>query len=241
MADLSVIDRVGPHGEMRWTGSIRPPCRFGRGTFGDLCLVSRSVTIRFSARLAALALALGSACSGGADDESTAQVRPAGAATFGGPARRCADRVEGELTRDWRRHPDTVTAGPLAWPYLRETYVKQPRSLFAAKQGRYQGQKALLVVDAGAVVNVAVQARPRASLLYDPAVFNDANLYRLSDGSKSFTFRACPDEETRFNGGFVVAGVQCLRVDVSWRTPSGVRSAPAFLPFGTGDEPCPPG
>lgn len=198
------------------------------------------MTIRFSACLAALSLAFGSACSGGADDESAAEVRPTGAATFGGPARRCADRVEGELTGDWRRHRDTVTAGPLAWPYLGGNYVEQPPSLFAAKQGRHQGQKALVVVDADAVVNVAVQARSRASLLYNPAVFNHANLYRLSDGSKSFTFRACPDEDTQFNGGFVIAGTQCLHVHVSWRTPSGVRSTPAFLAFGTGGEPCPP-
>jgi hypothetical protein len=97
-----------------------------------------------------------------------------------------------------------------------------------------------VAVEAGAVINVAVQASSRASLLYNPAVFNDANLYRLSDGSKSFTFRACPDEEIRFNGGFVVAGAQCLRVDVSWRTPSGVRSTSAFLPFGTAASPARP-
>lgn len=97
-----------------------------------------------------------------------------------------------------------------------------------------------MAVEAGAVINVAVQASSRASLLYNPAVFNDANLYRLSDGSKSFTFRACPDEEIRFNGGFVVAGAQCLRVDVSWRTPSGVRSTSAFLPFGTAASPARP-
>jgi hypothetical protein len=192
-----------------------------------------------SACVAAITLALASGCSSGGDDESKVPTRPAGAAVFGGPARGCADRVEGELRRGWRRE-GTVAAGPIAWPYVRATYAEQPRSLFAARRGRYRGQKALAVVDAAAAVNVKVGARSPASVLYDPALFNDSNLYRLGDGAKSFTFRACSDEETQFNGGFVVARAQCLLIDVSWRAPSGLRSGRAFLPFGTGVEPCPP-
>jgi hypothetical protein len=168
------------------------------------------------------------------DDEPEAVGGPVEAAAAG-PTRSCGEGVQGRLAPNWRRL-GTVVAGPLAWPYLGESYRTQPASTFASRKGRYQGQKALAVVDPGAVVRIVVpdSERGRLSLLYGSGSSEDGtNWYAVSEGTMSVTLRACRDRETQFAGGFVVAGPHCAAIDVHVRG----RREPLhrLLPFG---EPC---
>jgi hypothetical protein len=82
-----------------------------------------------------------------------------------------------------------------------------------------------------------------AALLYNPAVWNDRNAYKVEEGEVAVTFKACKKGErgpvggplnamSQFNGGFVVAGVRCVPLDVRVQGREG--AIPVRLPFGAG-------
>jgi hypothetical protein len=159
--------------------------------------------------------------------------------------RTCEAGVYGTLDDPtWRKH--SVIAGPLVF-YSADQYAEQPASLFApvpAQNGHYAGQKLLVFVRRGAVATVIVPESQRryAALLYNPADFNDSNEYRIEDGESAVTFKACKKGEaspvggplnamTQFNGGFIVAGVRCVPLEVRVR---GQGSIPVTLSFGAG-------
>jgi hypothetical protein len=145
----------------------------------------------------------------------------------------------------WRKH--SVFAGPLVF-YSADQYAEQPASTFAPIAGRsgvYPGQKLLVLVRRGAVATVVLPESERryAGLLYNPAGWNDRNAYRVKDGETAVRFKACEKGEsapvggplnamTQFNGGFVVAGVRCLSLQVLVRGQAG--SIPVTLSFGAG-------
>lgn len=75
--------------------------------------------------------------------------------------------------------------------------------------------------------------------MYDPSKWPDRNAYRVAEGDRSMTFRACegefgvrPHDYTQFNGAFVVAGPGCVPVDF-WVTGRS-RHYRANLSFGAG-------
>jgi hypothetical protein len=159
--------------------------------------------------------------------------------------RTCEASVYGTLDDPtWRKH--SVIAGPLVF-YSADQYAEQPASLFApipAENGHYAGQKLLVFVRRGAVATVIVPESQRryAALLYNPADFNDSNEYRIEDGESAVTFKACKKGEaspvggplnamTQFNGGFIVAGVRCVPLEVRVR---GQGTMPVTLSFGAG-------
>jgi hypothetical protein len=143
--------------------------------------------------------------------------------------RDCGSRVEDGTLRPNRRRD--VIAGPLVLYGLREA-ARAPASSFRGRYGRHQPWKAVTEVAHGSDVLVQIQQRyrGRVSLLYRfPG--GDRSGYRLSDGDLAVRFKPCPPSEprrlgrgtvgsrTQFNGGFVVAGPQCveLRVAVAGR------------------------
>jgi hypothetical protein len=155
--------------------------------------------------------------------------------------RDCESRVEGGVLRPNPRRD--VIAGPLILYGLREA-ASAPASDFRSRHGRFQPWKAVTEVAHGNDVLLLIQRRSGrgASLLYrfpSRARFG----YRLSDGALAVRFKPCPPDEprrvgqgtvgsrTQFNGGFVVAGPQCVELRVAvlgW--PREIRR---LVPFGT--------
>jgi hypothetical protein len=177
---------------------------------------------------------------------TAATVTSSGAPEKEAFVRTCETRVYGTLDpRGWRQH--SIIAGPLAFWYV-DQYARQPASLFAPVRGssdRYPGLKLLVLVRPGAVATVIVPASERrdVALLYDPAAWNDRNEYQIQDGDSAVTFEACKkgetlgtggplNEMTQFNGGFLVAGVRCLPLDVLVRGPQ--KATRVTLSFGAG-------
>jgi hypothetical protein len=165
--------------------------------------------------------------------------------------RTCASRVESGLfvhgiPRYYRKR--SVRAGQLV--LIARQYAAQARSDFEAvpgRPGRYYPQKLLLAVSAGSVVTVTVPRSERhLALLYRPLDWRIpySRGYRLADGERAVTFRACRADEpsfvpgkhrpvgrwTEFNGAVVVAGARCVKVVVRAR---GYRRT-LRLPFGVG-------
>jgi hypothetical protein len=201
---------------------------------------------------ALLALALAACTFGGSKKSvSTTALESTTAATT--PPQRafvrtCQASVYGTIDDPaWRKH--SVFAGPLVF-YSADQYAEQPASLFAPVDGndRYVGQKLLVLIrrDAVATVVVPESERSRAALLYNPAAWNDANAYRIEDGESAVTFKACKKGQTarvggpltamtQFNGGFVVAGVRCVPLDVRVRGEDQIIPVKVKLSFGAGD------
>jgi hypothetical protein len=151
--------------------------------------------------------------------------------------RSCADSVYGRLPAGWKR--DSVVAGPIAFVGLRAAAVEPPK-YFAHHVGGFGG--GLAVVSPGRVVTVRVPSSEagRVALLYDPSVFGHSGLYSLLHGEQSVTFQACrfgqspyPDANggTVFTGSVIVAGAQCVTLDV---TPAGEPMRQVRIPFGKG-------
>jgi len=199
--------------------------------------------------LVALSSLASTACSFGDGEEKSAPRAPLATITASGPppevfVRTCEASVYGTLDDPaWRTH--SVIAGPLVF-YSADQYAEQPASLFAPIAGKddyYAGQKLLVLIRRGAVATVVVPIRRDAALLYNPAAWNDRNAYRIEDGESAVTFKACKKGErapvggplnsmTQFNGGFVVAGARCVRLEVLVRGDE--RTIPVTLSFGKG-------
>ena len=171
-------------------------------------------------------------------DTQTSTVPPPLAAA--GAARDCEESVSGDLGPRWRR--STILVGPVG--FVARSYRNAPRSDFAPlRRGRYRGHKVLLLVRRGTTVTLMLLPHvraPRASLLYDPRKWSSSNTYRVADGSRSMTFRACdgefgvlPHDYTQFNGAFVVARPGCVPVDFTVAGES--RHYRANISFGAGD------
>ncbi len=134
------------------------------------------------------AIAVGSACTSGHDTADPTPPATSSAVETGsgvaqksttprplagpGPERDCEESVSGDLGRDWRSH--TILVGPVG--FVARFYRDAPRADFApVRPGRYRGQKVLLLVRRGTIVDT-----PRASLMYDPSKWPDRNAYRVA-------------------------------------------------------------
>jgi hypothetical protein len=189
------------------------------------------------------------ACTFGKSEAKATSEPSATTATSAAPrntfVRTCKTSVFGTLdSSGWEQH--SITGGKLVFYYV-DQYEKQPASLFAPIPGRkgfYAGQKLLILVPRDEVATVVVpeSERRHARLLYDPAVWNDRNAYRVEDGETAVRFEGCKKGETvvgaplnamtQFNGSFVVAGARCLPLEVLVRGLDG--QIPVTLSFGAG-------
>jgi hypothetical protein len=157
-------------------------------------------------------------------------------------ARTCETSAYGKLdSPEWKTH--STFAGPLVF-YYADQFAEEPASEFAPRPGGseyYAGQKLLVLVRRGAVATVIVPEAERrnAGLLFDPAVWNDRNAYKVEDGDAAVRFRACkkgesspvggpPNAMTQFNGGFVVAGARCLPLEVLTPGQGAIRVSLSF-------------
>ena len=151
------------------------------------------------------------------------------AQTAAPPVRSCDSSVYGALAPDWQK--SAVPAGPV-WFYFFGTHGRPAE--FAHIRGnryRYRPFKVLAIVRAGVVATATVppEERARLALFYAPNQSVHRAL-RISEGQRSVTFEACADQDTQFNGGFVVAGAHCAALDVRVQgSDAPVRIA---LPFG---------
>jgi hypothetical protein len=166
--------------------------------------------------------------------------------------RRCASRAESGLfvhgiPRSYAK--SIIRAGPLVFIGARD-YATEERRTFSPVRGRpghYYPQKLLVAVRAGTTVTVTVPAPARRfALLYGRNHWGIPYSlgYRLADGERGATFHACAASTpsfvpgrhrpvglwTEFNGSVVVAGAQCVTLDV--RTSRGAWKA--RLSFGAG-------
>jgi hypothetical protein len=215
-------------------------------------LVMRREVVDWFALLAlTVLLSLASAaCTFGESEKKATSAPPATTTGTDAPQRAfdrtCEMSVYGTLDAPaWEKH--SIIAGPLVF-YYADQYAQQPASLFApipGQNGFYSGQKLLVLVRRDAVVTVVLPESERryAGLLYNPAGWNDRNAYKIEDGETAVRFKACRKGETapvggplnamtQFNGGFVVAGVRCVPLDVLVRGEPG--TIPVTLSFGAG-------
>ncbi|MCP9491777.1 MAG: hypothetical protein MSC31_18170 [Solirubrobacteraceae bacterium MAG38_C4-C5] len=107
------------------------------------------------------------------------------------------------------------------------------------RPGSYGAAAMRIRVSAGSQTTVMVPAehRPHISLIYTARARDRENLgaqgaYRVDDGDPAVTFRACPDEDTEFLGGFVVAGARCVPLRI---TQPGRPPQDRLLSFGAGE------
>jgi hypothetical protein len=210
----------------------------------------RSEVGRFALLALAVLLSLAfAACTFGESEEkatSAAATTTATATPQRAFVRTCEMSVYGTLDAPaWEKH--SIIAGPLVF-YFADQYAEQPASLFApipGQDGFYAGQKLLVLVRRDTVATVVLPESERryAGLLYNPAGWNERNEYRIEDGESAVRFKACKKGErapvggplnamTQFNGGFVVAGVRCVPLEVLVRGQE--RTIPVRLSFGAG-------
>jgi len=146
--------------------------------------------------------------------------------------RDCSTSVGGDLPPDWQRY--TVAAGPLTLYYWNSSTLTRPDAFNARAPGRYSPLKILVLVRGRATVTLSVPLGERRSvaLVYGPPR-EWRRTMRVSDGHAATTFSGCSgsdSDETQFNGGFIVAGVQCATFDVRVGTqPDAMKLA---VPFG---------
>jgi hypothetical protein len=152
-------------------------------------------------------------------------------------ARSCDSAVGGTLPRNWQR--SSAVAGPLTLFFFGEVRENGRVSLaspsrfepVAGRENRYEPDKVLALVRSGAMATLEVPDDQRdLSLLYDPERWGGRS-FRVADGDRAVTFHSCTgsDDPTQFNGGFVVAGPRCAKLNV---VASGREPTTLILSFG---------
>jgi hypothetical protein len=134
------------------------------------------------------------------------------------PTRSCASGVSGGLQHGWQA--SSIQVGGI-WIYLWGAVGDQghvgllpARRFAAASPGQYNGWKTMVIVPPGksVVVRVARMSMARLRLAFQPG---ETSPMRLAEGQGAEQFVACPMARTYFNGGLIVAGGQCARLDVA--------------------------
>jgi hypothetical protein len=184
-----------------------------------------------------------------------------------------------QLHSNWRGPAQgTLVGGPVAWPFLRwlasDFRAPHPPFLQAPSYATWKAPsnargttgfiggfvfapdvKALVLVNAGAVVRVRipVSERSRLSLDYTEAPYwqlnGDSHYNRVSEGASQVTFKACSLAQvdpygmpgyilaSQFDGWFIVAGAQCARIEIYTRSSN--RPIVRQIPFGVTARSCP--
>ncbi|MGH8945385.1 MAG: hypothetical protein ACRDVL_04490 [Acidimicrobiia bacterium] len=148
----------------------------------------------------------------GTADQVGYRLEPAAYGWEQAPRRTCGSNVAGTITPS----PHDVQVGALLLPNAAEHALANPEE-FAPVDGRYWGSKILAVVSEGARVLLVVpdHEKENASLVYkvrDPTLPGGEPL-RISDGERGVVLEGCPDHETQYDGGLLVAGPRCLDLD----------------------------
>jgi len=114
------------------------------------------------------------------------------------------------------------------------------RTLQQTPQGSYAVSEAVVRVAAGshATLSVALAQRSSVALIYSRHARHQERsgapgAYRVADGDPSVTFRACPQVDTDFLGGIVVAGPRCVTMAVT-----GPGRRPGHLRLAFGKDSC---
>jgi hypothetical protein len=125
----------------------------------------------------------------------------------------------------------SVRAGPVLFGNAATLHKIDAKLLAPRARGQYSAIKIPVTVAAGhsAVVEIAVPARAWAALIYDTASFADT--YSLEDGTPAAVFVACEDNDTFFNGGFIVTAPGCLELKIT----AGEDSIVVEFPIGPSD------
>jgi hypothetical protein len=127
----------------------------------------------------------------------------------------CQRTVYGRLPRDWQStQAGTAVIGPIAW-------VGLARAVNPAAINRSHFIEAPAVVSRGEEVTVSIPSSERNRVSLDYTNVGPRSRFYLSQGASSVTFKPClgathhPAGLGRvFEGGFIVSGPQCARVDV---------------------------
>ena len=163
-------------------------------------------------------------------------------------SRDCPTHIEGRLPPA-DSHKD-LTVGPVRFRGFRRTsrdaLTGRPGDYFEIRHGEYHGLKFITEVRAGTDVTVAIAppSRDRARLLYDLHFKYGRYGIPFDQGERAVRFRACAADHaafsprfygrrtvgpwTQFNGGFLFARPQCLRLDVYVRGKEGRRFVEPF-------------
>jgi hypothetical protein len=205
----------------------------------------RREVVWFALLTLAVLVSLGPAACAIAKDETKATPTAPAATSIKTPRnafnRTCDTSVYGTLDAPtWKKH--SIIAGPLVF-YYADQFAHQPPG--PGRNGYYPGEKLLILVRRGTVATVVVPEPERGyvSLLYNPAAWNDRNAYKIEDGETAVRFKACKKGETapaggpltamtQFNGGFVVAGIHCVPLEVL--TTGRAAAIGVTLSFGAG-------
>jgi hypothetical protein len=123
------------------------------------------------------------------------------------------EAVDEEALEDYVER--SVRAGPVLFGNAATLDEIDIEHLAPIAGDRYGAIKVPLTVAAGhsAMVEIAVPARSWAALIYDRSAFADT--YILADGTPAAVFTACEDNDTFFNGGFIVTAPGCLELAVT--------------------------
>jgi hypothetical protein len=132
----------------------------------------------------------------------------------------------GGVTAEAQRQ--ALRVGPLSLGGLRTVEPGQLPELRAGQQRAYP-LESIAVIDAGAVVTIAVPASERrfVGLIYDQDKFRADGRYRVRDLDRVVRFEACKDPNfnhgrSQYDGGVVVAGRRCFHLDF-WTGPRSRR------------------
>jgi hypothetical protein len=153
--------------------------------------------------------------------------------------RACGTEVYGALGPPARWQPHSVVVGALAFDgigYAQDLSARGIRRAYRSGQGAF---KTIVLVRRGRQVTVSVPTgeRGHVALSYDPAA---RSAQTVAHGEQAVVFRACPSSgggsqmwarATQFNGGIIVDGSRCVRLEVR------VDGGPARgvrVPFGRG-------
>lgn len=154
----------------------------------------------------------------------------------------CASTVVGVVPNAFHPGGGNVVGGSVSWPVLRGTTASLPGARLTWTSGLGLAVKALAVVRAGATVRVVVPAneRDRLSLYYirsDPRrETSSGNVYRISDGERAVTLKACRRSDSQFAGYFIVARPQCALIEIyAGRTTHALKRQ---IPFGVPQSSC---
>jgi len=175
-------------------------------------------------------------------------ARPSAKAPRPDVTRDCRTHIEGRLPPAERRRD--LIVGPVRFRGFRETSRfaarERGRGFFEHRNGEYGALKFVTEVRAGAdvVVAIAPVSRHGARLLYARDIKYGRFGIPFEEGERAVRFRACAADHpafaprfyrrrtvgpwTQFNGGFLLTGPQCLRLDVYERGRAARRFAEPF-------------
>lgn len=133
--------------------------------------------------------------------------------------------------------PQDVDIGPLKFSALDEAASMDAVNFQPDAEGRFAVLKFPVGVRGEAlgpvVVTIAEEDRSHARFGYDPARWASGRL-ALGEGDYALSLEVCNQQDTQYNGGFVVDGPGCVTLSVV-NASNGQTLTEALVPFGRSD------